>query len=273
MSFGFQLLSTSGKVICDSTNFNVGLVANGGLSVLTSGSTVTYEDKGSPPVIFVQHNGNASYCCIQSITNTTATFFLFTDYTGGGSVYREPMTGTIAYAILRSFKDIPPSSGYGMQVFNANSQLVYDSNYYIPNVIGTVDNIGINTPSEYDRQPVSSVALPTGSAWSSATNYNIRTLASYGGVTYISITNNVNKNPSTYVGVDWIVFGAPWVWANPFVGIRGYSYYYGGPTRPLYDAFRTNGAFLQRTVAPMYYGGPSSNALWAQPVSTLVVPS
>jgi hypothetical protein len=43
-------------------------------------------------------------------------------------------------------------------------------------------------------------------SWSSATDYQIGDFITYGGYGYVAKTNNANKNPNTYAGVDWDLF-------------------------------------------------------------------
>lgn len=43
-------------------------------------------------------------------------------------------------------------------------------------------------------------------SWSSATDYQIGDFVTYGGYGYVAKTNNANKNPNTYAGVDWDLF-------------------------------------------------------------------
>ena len=43
-------------------------------------------------------------------------------------------------------------------------------------------------------------------SWSSATNYQIGDFVTYGGYGYVAKTNSINKNPSTFVTVDWDLF-------------------------------------------------------------------
>ena len=43
-------------------------------------------------------------------------------------------------------------------------------------------------------------------SWSSVTNYNVGDFVTYGGYSYVASTNNTNKNPFTYSGVDWQLF-------------------------------------------------------------------
>lgn len=43
-------------------------------------------------------------------------------------------------------------------------------------------------------------------SWSSVTDYQIGDFVTYGGYGYVAKTNNTNKNPNTYAGVDWDLF-------------------------------------------------------------------
>jgi hypothetical protein len=43
-------------------------------------------------------------------------------------------------------------------------------------------------------------------SWSSATDYQIGDFVTYGGYGYVAKTNNANKDPNTYTGVDWDLF-------------------------------------------------------------------
>lgn len=165
MSYGFEIKNSSGIVLANSSDFNYGLVtAVSSASISPSSTTINFNNTGEIPLIFIRNNSSTWIAC-SAVTVTSATFYCFSATSGGSWNRRSTASSAVSidYRIYTTFKNLGAVSGqnYGIQIFDANNNKTFDSNYDIP-LIANIANLAIPTPSQYDAAPITRVVLPSG---------------------------------------------------------------------------------------------------------------
>lgn len=165
MSYGFELKNSSGVVVANDTDFNYGLVTSVvAASIAPSSTTINFTNTGEIPLIFIKNNSSTWIGCSR-ITTTSATFYCFANTSGGSFNRRSTSSSAVSidYKIYTTFKNLSNISGqnYGIQIFDANNNKTFDSNYEIP-LIANIANLVIPTPGSYDAAPITRVVLPSG---------------------------------------------------------------------------------------------------------------
>lgn len=163
MSYGLLIKNASGSILIDGEYFNYSLLASGTLNTGVT-DTVTFTASTATPLVFVRLQSTTQWVSLTQLSLTSAVFRVYGSVGPASSVPRAQEGGTIEYMIFGLAKSLAPSGGWGLNVFNAAGELVYDSNVKIPRVSQVVSVASIPTVSGSDRQPTTTVAHSSGSS-------------------------------------------------------------------------------------------------------------
>lgn len=162
MSYGLLIKNAAGNILIDGEYFNYSLLASGTLNTGVS-STVSFSASVATPIVFVRLQSTTQWVALSALSLSSATFKVYGSV-GAPSASREQEAGTIEYMIFGLAKSLSPSGAWGLNVFNASGELVYDSNVRTPRVSEVVSVASIDIVSFSARQPISAVSHSSGSS-------------------------------------------------------------------------------------------------------------
>lgn len=121
MSYGILVKNSSGYIQIDDNYSNYALIASG--SVWVSASTVT---RVNPATVYFASQSSPVVVCIGNTGGAVVALFAITD---SSAQFISNASTTVPYRIYANVADNPGStSGYGLVVRNASSQVVFNSN-------------------------------------------------------------------------------------------------------------------------------------------------
>lgn len=204
MSFGIQLINSSGITVIDSnySNFHV-VYSNVVTSNVNTSTYVSYPTQPTIPIVVVNFNSaNAAVFCVSAVGLNG----FYIRHVG------TPNNLQINYAVLQPLTNFAPSSGYGVQVFDQGGNVVFDSNKnyfiidghtlvnYVFNTNTLTNNIISSLPSRNDRYVSINNALrvgigpPTGGGG----NYHKFLAVMLQNTTSVTVTTAIIPGPPGY---------------------------------------------------------------------------
>lgn len=205
MSYGFEVLNSSGVLIANSTDFNYGLVTSGSVTTAAGGNNIStvsptsiaFSNTGEIPLVFVRNNGT-NYISLWSLTTTGASFVGFSN-TGGIGNRRSTAAATIDFRIYTPFRNLGNVSGqdYGIQIFDASGVKTFDSNYAFPRVVNS-GSIAVPSATDSDGGVISGATFPSGvsaNPWYSISHFGIGQVGTHYNAGY---PVSIDKQANTY---------------------------------------------------------------------------
>lgn len=190
MTAGLEVYNESGALIIDSNNPNYSLLASGTAS---SGSAVSFTSTTVRPLVFVRFNTPNRFVRISALSNNSVTFQTYDLQEGTGN-FANPVAGSTEYMVFGIASTLTPSDpGFGLNVFDASGNLIYDSNRVIPRIKQVVTVPALPVVSDGNRATISAVAHSQGTnPWMLANS----TYNTYGYVFF-------NDSPGTLSQLLW----------------------------------------------------------------------
>lgn len=190
MTAGLEVYNESGALIIDSNNPNYSLLASGTAS---SGSAVSFTSTTVRPLVFVRFNTPNRFVRISALSNNSVTFQTYDLQEGTGN-FSNPVAGSTEYMVFGIASTLTPSDpGFGLNVFDASGNLIYDSNRVIPRIKQVVTVPALPAVSDGNRATISAVSHSQGTnPWMLANS----TYNTYGYVFF-------NDSPGTLSQLLW----------------------------------------------------------------------
>jgi hypothetical protein len=159
MTAGLEIYNDAGALIIDSVNPNYSLLASGTAS---TGVAVSFTTTTVRPLVFVRFNTSNRFVRVADLTNSSVTFACY-DQPASSTAYATEVSGSTEYMVFGIASTLAPSSpGYGLNVFDAAGNLIYDSNRVVPRVKEVVTLPALSPPT-VTYNPISVIAHSQGS--------------------------------------------------------------------------------------------------------------
>lgn len=159
MPAGLEVYNDAGALIVDSNSPNYSLLASGTAS---SGSPVSFTSTTVRPLVFVRFNTPNRFVRISALSSNSVTFQTYDLQEGTGN-FSNPVSGSTEYKVFGIASTLAPSSpGFGLNVFDAAGNLIYDSNREIPRVREVATVPGLPAVSDGNRATISAVTHSQG---------------------------------------------------------------------------------------------------------------
>ena len=190
MAVGLEVYNDAGALVIDSNNPNYSLLASG---TVASGTAVSFTSTSVRPLVFVRFNTSGQFVRISDLQSNSITFQTYTAAENTGN-FASPVSGSVEYKVFGIASTLSPSSpGYGLNVFDAAGNLIYDSNREVPRVKEVVTVPALSVPSDHNRAPTSAISHSQGTnPWMLANS----TFNTYG-------YNFLNDSPGTLSQLLW----------------------------------------------------------------------
>lgn len=190
MTAGLEIYNDAGSLLIDSINSNYSLLASG---TAASGTSVSFTTTTVRPLVFVRFNTPNRFVRISDLTNNSVTFQTYDLQEGTGN-FANPVSGSTEYKVFGIASTLAPSNpGYGLNVFDASGNLIYDSNREVPRIKQVVTVPALPAVSGGNRASISAITHSQGTnPWMLANS----TLNTYGYVFF-------NDSPGTLSQLLW----------------------------------------------------------------------
>lgn len=190
MTAGLEVYNDAGALVIDSNNPNYSLLASG---TVAAGTAVSFATTTVRPLVFVRFNTPNRFVRISDLTNNSVTFQTYDLQENTGN-FANPVSGSTEYMVFGIASTLTPSSpGYGLNVFDASGNLIFDSNQKIPRVKEIVVVPALPTVSDGNRASIAAASHSQGTnPWMLANS----TYNTYGYVFF-------NDSPGTLSQLLW----------------------------------------------------------------------
>lgn len=189
MAVGLEVYNDAGALIIDSNSPNYSLLASGTAS---SGSAVSFPTTTVRPLVFVRFNTPNRFVRVSDLTMSSVTFQTYDLQEGTGN-FANPVSGSTEYKVFGVASTLSPVSNFGLNVFDAAGNLIYDSNREVPRVKQVVTVPALPVVSDGNRASISAVSHSQGTnPWMLANS----TFNTYGYVFF-------NDSPGTLSQLLW----------------------------------------------------------------------
>jgi hypothetical protein len=159
MAVGLEVYNDAGALVIDSNSPNYSLLASGTAS---SGTAVSFTSTTVRPLVFVRFNTPNRFVRISALSNNSVTFQTYDLQEGTGN-FANPVAGSTEYKVFGIASTLTPSSpGFGLNVFDAAGNLIFDSNREVPRVRQVVTVPALPSVSDGNRATISAVSHSMG---------------------------------------------------------------------------------------------------------------
>lgn len=159
MTYGIEIKNDAGALLIDGVNPNYTLLATGSVAQDTP---VTFPDTLVRPLVFIRFNTTDKFARISALSLSSVTFKVYDSPVDDGTFAGET-TGTVDYMVFGVADTLVPTDGYGLHVFSATGELLFDSNQRTPRVRQSVTLPAIPAPSDGFRHPDTAIGHVQGS--------------------------------------------------------------------------------------------------------------
>jgi hypothetical protein len=136
MAYGISVSNVSGYIQIDQDYSNYVTSQTGSISCSTTGTTLTYVDRGVPPMVFVKYPSTTHFVGMVDCGRTSLKLQLF-----GAST-----TGLVEYMLAYPINLVsPPAAGFGLRVLTASGGVAFDSNWGYPRVSNIISGVGTSS--------------------------------------------------------------------------------------------------------------------------------
>lgn len=130
MAVGLEVYNDAGALIIDSNAPNYSLLASG---TVANDTPVSFPSTPVRPLVFVRFNTANRFVRISSLTSDSVTFKIY-DEPAASTTYATEVSGSTEYMVFGVASTLAPVSNFGLNVFDAAGNLVFDSNRVVPRV-------------------------------------------------------------------------------------------------------------------------------------------